>query len=175
MPSKARKLDRAVAKLPSIPKELVDQFLTGPMTEEAINAAGFAFKQALIEAALNAELSHHLGYLPGAEKPEASSNHRNGVTSKTVLTGDGRLRIDGAFVGEVRTDGVLVIGEGAQVHADVVVGALIVKGGTLRGNVQARDSIELLVPAHVAGNLRAPEISIERGVQFSGECTIEPR
>ncbi len=94
MPSKARKLDRAVAKLPSIPKELVDQFLTGPMTEEAINAAGFAFKQALIEAALNAELSHHLGYLPGAEKPEASSNHRNGVTSKTVLTGDGRLRIE---------------------------------------------------------------------------------
>ena len=94
MPSRAKKLDRAVAKLPSIPKELVDQFLTGPMTEEAINAAGFAFKQALIEASLNAELSHHLGYPPGAEKPEASTNHRNGGTSKTVLTGDGKLRIE---------------------------------------------------------------------------------
>ena len=72
MPSKAKKLDRAVAKLPSIPKELVEQFLTGPMTGEAINAAGLAFKQALIEASLNAELSHHLGYPPGAEKPEAA-------------------------------------------------------------------------------------------------------
>ena len=50
MPSKVKKLDRAVAKLPSIPKDLVNQFLTDPMTEEAINAAGFAFKQALIEA-----------------------------------------------------------------------------------------------------------------------------
>ena len=94
MPSRAKKVDRAVAKLPSIPKELVDQFLTGPMTGEAINAAGLAFKQALIEASLNAELTHHLGYAPGAEKPEAATNQRNGVTAKTVLTGDGALRIE---------------------------------------------------------------------------------
>jgi transposase-like protein len=94
MPSKAKMLERAVAKLPSIPRELVDRFLTGPMTEEAINAAGLAFKQALIEASLNAELSHHLGYAPGAEKPVAASNHRNGFTSKTVLSGDGKLRIE---------------------------------------------------------------------------------
>ncbi|HUN41611.1 MAG TPA: IS256 family transposase [Gemmatimonadales bacterium] len=94
MPSKAKKLEREVARLPSIPKELVERFLTGPMTQEAINAAGLAFKQALIEASLNAELSHHLGYRPGEEKPEAATNHRNGGTSKTVLTGDGKLRIE---------------------------------------------------------------------------------
>jgi putative transposase len=94
MPSKIKKLERDVGKLPSIPKELVNQFLTGPMTGEAINAAGLAFKQALIEASLNAELSHHLGYAPGAERPESTTNQRNGVTSKTVLTGDGKLRIE---------------------------------------------------------------------------------
>jgi transposase-like protein len=94
MPSRAKKVDRTVAKLPSIPKELVNQFLTGPMTGEAINAAGIAFKQALIEASLNAELTHHLGYAPGAERPEAASNQRNGFTAKTVLTGDGKLRIE---------------------------------------------------------------------------------
>src|SRR6202158_2926022 len=93
MPSRAKKLERAVARLPSIPKELVAQFLTGPMTGEAINAAGIAFKQALIEASLNAELTHHLGSAPGAERPEATNNQRNGVTAKTVLTGDGKLRI----------------------------------------------------------------------------------
>jgi putative transposase len=94
MPSKIKKLERDVGKLPTIPKELVNQFLTGPMSGEAINAASLAFKQALIEASLNAELSHHLGYAPGAERPEAVTNQRNGVTSKTVLTGDGKLRID---------------------------------------------------------------------------------
>ncbi len=60
MPSKAKKVDRDVAKLPSIPKELVSLFLTGPMTGEAINDAGIAFKKALIEASLDAELSQHL-------------------------------------------------------------------------------------------------------------------
>jgi len=71
----------------------VNQFLTGPMTGEAINAASLAFKQALIEASLNAELTQHLGYAPGAQKPEAATNQRNGSTSKTVLSGDGPLRI----------------------------------------------------------------------------------
>ena len=94
MPSRAKKVDRDVAKLPSIPKALVDLFLTGPMTGEAINDAGIAFKKALIEASLNAELSHHLGYAPGSNKPDEASNHRNGSTSKTVLTGDGRLLIE---------------------------------------------------------------------------------
>jgi transposase-like protein len=94
MPSKIKKLERDVGKLPSIPKELVEHFLTGPMTGEAINAAGLAFKQALIEASLNAELTHHLGYPPGADRPEATTNQRNGVTAKTVLSGDGKLRIE---------------------------------------------------------------------------------
>jgi putative transposase len=50
--------------------------------------------KALIERALGAELSHHLGYKPGADKPEDSSNHRNGASAKTVLTQDGPLRIE---------------------------------------------------------------------------------
>src|SRR5271155_5502271 len=94
MPSRRKKLDRAVARLSPIPQELVAHFLTGPMTGEAINAAGLAFKQALIEASLNAELTHHLGYAPGTERPEAATNQRNGFTSKTVLTGDGKMRIE---------------------------------------------------------------------------------
>ena len=57
MPGRAKKLDRAVAELPSVPGELVAQFLSGPMTGEAINAAGIAFRQALIEASLSADLS----------------------------------------------------------------------------------------------------------------------
>jgi len=64
------------------------------MSAEAVNAASMAFKKALIERALGAELTHHLGYAPGADKPEAVNNQRNGATGKTVLTDDGPLRID---------------------------------------------------------------------------------
>ena len=81
-------------ELPAIPPELLEQFGRGPMTAEAINAASVAFKKALIERALGAELSHHLGYPPGAPKPAQANNQRNGKGSKTVLTDDGPVRID---------------------------------------------------------------------------------
>ena len=93
MSSKSSKA-KAVPALPAIPKELIDQFVSGPMSAEAVNAASMAFKKALIERALGAELTHHLGYAPGAGKPEDANNHRNGATGKTVLTDDGPLRID---------------------------------------------------------------------------------
>ncbi|UPU95605.1 IS256 family transposase [Pseudomonas putida] len=64
------------------------------MTAEAIEEASAAFKKALIERALNAELGHHLGYPPGAQRPEDETNQRNGKSAKTVLTGDGPLRLD---------------------------------------------------------------------------------
>ena len=93
MPSKTIKKQGAVM-LHSIPKELIDQMVSGPMDAEAVNAASMAFKKALIERILSAELSHHLGYLPGADKPSEASNHRNGASGKTVLTDEGPLRID---------------------------------------------------------------------------------
>ena len=93
MPIKTSKKQRA-AVLPSIPKEFIDQMVSGPMDAEAIDAASMAFKKALIERALSAELSHHLGYPPGADKPDDLGNHRNGRSGKTILTEDGPLKID---------------------------------------------------------------------------------
>jgi len=80
-------------ELPAIPKDLVDHFVKGPMTAEAVQDLSMAFKKALIERALGAELGHHLGYPPGARPPEAT-NQRNGRSSKTVLTDDGPLAVD---------------------------------------------------------------------------------
>lgn len=84
----------AAARMPSIPKELIDQFVTGPMSAEAVQDISMAFKKALIERALGAELSHHLGYRSGETKPEGGINHRNGATAKTVLTDNGPVRVD---------------------------------------------------------------------------------
>ena len=98
MPSKTKTKNAAIAArsaaLPSIPKELIDQFVTGPMSVETVQAASMAFKKALIERALGGELSHHLGYPTGAAKPEEVTNQRNGRSAKTVLTEDGPLRVE---------------------------------------------------------------------------------
>ncbi len=94
MPSKKTPAKKAKNDLPSIPKELVEQFVKGPMTAEAIQDISMAFKKALVERALGAELGHHLGYPPGAERPEDSENLRNGTSGKTVLTDAGPLQLD---------------------------------------------------------------------------------
>jgi putative transposase len=98
MPSKTKLKNAAIAArsaaLPKISNELIDQFVTGPMTGEAVNAASMAFKKALIERAMGAELGHHLGYPAGTAKPDAVGNQRNGRSAKTVLTGEGPLRIE---------------------------------------------------------------------------------
>jgi putative transposase len=81
--------------LQPVAAEILDQFVAeGPLTAPDIDAAMRRFKKALIERALGAELTHHLGYAPGAPKPGAASNHRNGTTAKMVLTDDGTVPID---------------------------------------------------------------------------------
>ena len=94
MPRKAKRA-RPVRVLTPVPEEVLDQFVQqGPLTAEDVEAAVQRFKKAVIERALGAELTHHLGYAPGGTKPEASTNHRNGSSDKTVLTDDGPLPID---------------------------------------------------------------------------------
>src|SRR5688572_10956745 len=105
MPKPVRKMQKAnaaaqAAVLPKIPPELLDQLVKGPMTAEALDDASRAFKKALIERALGAEMSHHLGYAAGADKPDAGTNHRNGKSGKTVLTDDGPLRIEVRGIGK---------------------------------------------------------------------------
>ena len=98
-PSRTKLKNAAIAvktaTLPKIPKELLDQLVGDVvMNAEQVNATTMALKKALIERALGGELSHHLGYPPGAAKPEDAGNQRNGTTSKTVHTQTGPLRIE---------------------------------------------------------------------------------
>lgn len=54
----ARKPKTLPQELPAIPQELVDQFVKSPMTTDAVQDAAMAFKKALIERALGAEIAH---------------------------------------------------------------------------------------------------------------------
>jgi transposase-like protein len=94
MPRK-QKTAASEAPLEPIPSEILDQVVRqGPLTAHELDAVVRRFKKAVIERALGAELTHHLGYPPGGSKPEESPNHRNGTSPKTVLTDDGPLPLE---------------------------------------------------------------------------------
>jgi cytoskeletal protein CcmA (bactofilin family) len=85
---------------------------------------------------------------------------------------EGRVRIDGEFKGEIATDGVLVLGEEAKVRASLEVGTLIVRGGSVWGNIKASQLVEAYAPAKIYGNITAPQLFLDKGVIFEGTSVM---
>lgn len=95
-----------------------------------------------------------------------------GATFEGKLTFEGTVRIDGKFKGEVFTDDVLVIGEGAVVEATLDVGDVIIQGAVI-GNITAKRSIEIHAPGRVKGDIHTPQLQIDKGVVFEGRSFME--
>lgn len=93
-------------------------------------------------------------------------------TFEGKLLFDGTVRIDGTFKGEVRTEGVLVIGQTARLEAQVFVGSIIINGEVV-GDITAKQSVEIHAPGKVRGNICTPQLSIAKGVLFEGACQME--
>jgi len=77
--------------------EILDQLLGEGLKPEDLSAEDGLFKRlkkALIERALGAELTDHLGYEKGDPAGRGTGNSRNGVSAKTILTDDGEIDIE---------------------------------------------------------------------------------
>ena len=77
--------------------ELIDELLAGARTPEEIAGAGgllARLTKRLVERAMDAELTDHLGYERGEAPPGGVGNARNGITPKTIHTEHGSVRID---------------------------------------------------------------------------------
>ena len=88
-----------------LPGEELEKALAGLEPEQITGPGGLLTQLAgrVIETALGAELTEHLGYPPGQAPPGGAGNHRNGSTKKTVKTELGPVEIrtprdrDGSF------------------------------------------------------------------------------
>ena len=77
--------------------ELIDQLLAGARTQEEIVGRGGVLAQLtkrLVERAMDAELTDHLGYERGGAPPGGVGNARNGTTPKTLRTDHGPVRVE---------------------------------------------------------------------------------
>ena len=82
------------AALPQLSQQMLEELIPGPVTKEQFTDIFENFKKAFIERAMGVEMSHHLGYGPGQDKPEGVTNHRNGTSAKTIMTDSGAVRIE---------------------------------------------------------------------------------
>ena len=98
------------------------------------------------------------------------------VGGNTSLTGEanfkGMLRVDGHLAGRINSEkGTLIVSSGGRVEADVMV-AVAKINGTVNGNINATERLELGRTARVFGDIRTPTLLIEQGAIFEGACRM---
>jgi len=82
------------------------------------------------------------------------------------------LRINGKFEGKLETRGSLTIGEHAVVNADIT-GEDITIAGRVNGDIKAKNTIKIIAPACVIGDVKTPVISITEGAVLEGHCNMK--
>ncbi len=116
-------------------------------------------------------------YSVGREYPAAGGGELNALLGKGSefegkLAFEGKVRIDGTFTGEIATNDLLQVGEGAKVQAEISCGTVVVEGEVV-GNIKATQAVELKRPAKVHGDITTPSLVIEKGVIFEGKSHME--
>lgn len=94
-----------------------------------------------------------------------------GTSYEGKLNFEGSVRIDGHFLGEVDSEGTLVIGQEAEVQGAIRVNQLVLSG-RVRGEVHARGKVILHRTANLVGSLMTPVLVIEEGAVLEGNVTM---
>lgn len=81
------------------------------------------------------------------------------------------LKINGSFIGSINAKGLLVIGEGAMIQANISTDSIVIFG-TIKGDVIASEKVEMFSTGRVYGNIKSRKIKISDGVIFNGKCEM---
>ena len=84
---------------------------------------------------------------------------------------NGSVRIDGDFKGSIFGNGMLVIGEGAEIEADIHVDAVMISG-EVHGQIDVKKQIRIYSTGKVSGDLNTPLFAVEEGAFFEGACRM---
>jgi cytoskeletal protein CcmA (bactofilin family) len=112
---------------------------------------------------------------PAPSSSSSSGLARLGATLhvKGEITGNEDLHIDGTVEGLVQLeDRKLTVGASAKVTADIIAREVVVYGN-VKGNLRARDRIEIKKDGSVVGDLTTARIMIEDGAYFKGSIEID--
>jgi len=143
--------DAVPEKIPEAVKPVVEpvQVNTGPEPKPA----------AKIETPPQPSIAGLVGYLYKGSRVSGQLNFQ------------GPARIDGAVDGEIHCQGKLTIGASAEIKAKITAQVVVIQG-KVEGNVSAKESIELVTPARLIGNIDTPKLIISEGVVFDGDCSM---
>lgn len=158
-------------------KKPSDEVVSGPLTAvEKVEDRGIRNAPSHSEPLIYKGLDQN----EPAQNPQDSLEKRYGKLRSalgpgTVIQGklsfDTPVRIDGKLSGEIFSSKALIVGVPGSVEAQLDVQALVIMGH-VKGNVRARERIELLAGGSIEGDVQTPALVIEEGASFNGTCTM---
>lgn len=108
---------------------------------------------------------------PSASEKNSTSVIDRGCELEGRFRFSGTLVINGKFRGELHSVDMLLVGESAELDAQVSVGVAIISG-QVTGSVTASERVELRASARITGNIATPALVLEEGVVFDGRCSM---
>ena len=112
-----------------------------------------------------------------ADNMNTTGSSKNVLNSDVEIKGNikfsGELSLDGKLEGEIHTDGVLQLGDGAVVNGSINAQSVVIRG-KVHGNINAKEKIEIKSKAELFGDIRASKLVIEEGVTYVGKTEVNP-
>lgn len=110
-------------------------------------------------------------------EPTTGGANRNHLSSDVEIKGtlkfQNDLVFDGKIEGEIQSNATLTVGKSAHVQGEVKSKSIIIHG-SVQGNIEAVERIELKATGQLIGDLRAARIMIEDGATFVGKSEVSP-
>jgi cytoskeletal protein CcmA (bactofilin family) len=83
----------------------------------------------------------------------------------------GTIRVDGIVEGDVQADWV-VVGETGKIRGNIRTRGMVV-GGSVEGNIQATETVELREKATMVGEIHTPKLGVSEGAVFDGRARMK--
>jgi cytoskeletal protein CcmA (bactofilin family) len=116
--------------------------------------------------------SSHTVAAPPARLPQTAFRIGERLSIKGEIAGEGDLELAGKFQGVIDLKGTVVVGDRAEVEADITASTIVV-GGKVRGNLTAAGRVEILPQGVLTGNLKTGSFAAADGASVKGEIVVE--
>ena len=87
------------------------------------------------------------------------------------FNGHGNIVIEGKLNGNLATDGHVLIGEKAEINANIKAGSAFISGNVI-GNISLTESIDIAKTAKIQGDIKAESIAVEAGCKINGKISV---